>query len=522
VTPETTRILVVDDNDASRFVKVQILRRAGYEVTEARTGAGALTAVQMERPDLAVLDVNLPDVSGLEICRRLKDADGVPAIQVLQVSQTAITDIDRARGLDVGADMYLIEPIGSVVLLATVRALLRARQAEQELTEVAAREREARAEAERANRLKDEFVAMVSHELRTPLNAMTGWIWQLKRGALDEDGQQRAIEVLDRNARVQTQLINDLLDVSRISAGTLEVDLQPVSLQPIVTTTVDTALDSPSHKRKNIKIALNAPDTPILVLGDSARLQQVVTNVLNNAFQFTPQDGSIVIDCGVSGGTAFVRVCDTGTGIDPAFLPHVFERFRQARALATGPERGLGLGLAIVHYLMELHHGDVSLESEGLGRGTTCTISLPLVDEHVAERDAERAWSPSSLKGLRLLLVEDDADARDVLQSILTGYGAVVMTADSGTTAEALASEHAFDVLVTDIGLPDFSGGTLLQHMRAKGFKAPAVAVTAFATESDKRRLRSEGFLSHVAKPVDPERLARAVAEGARRLNDLR
>jgi signal transduction histidine kinase/BarA-like signal transduction histidine kinase len=517
-----TRILVVDDNDASRFVKVQILRRAGYLVTEARTGAGALASVQVEQPDLAVLDVNLPDISGLEICRRLKDSENTPAIQVLQVSQTAVTDADRALGLDLGADMYLIEPVGAQVLLASVRALVRARRAEEELNAAADREREARAEAERANKLKDEFVAMVSHELRTPLNAMTGWIWQLKRGALDEDGYRRAIDVLDRNARVQTQLINDLLDVSRISAGTLDVDLQPVSLQPIIATTVDTALDSPSHKRKQIRVTLNVPDAPIFVRADAARLLQVVTNILNNAFQFTPAGGSIVIDCGVKDGQAFVRVCDTGAGIDPAFLPHVFERFRQARALASGPDRGLGLGLAIVHYLMELHHGQVTLESEGLGRGTVCTITLPLVDERAVAAAAANDWSPSTLKGLQLLLVEDDADARDVLQSILTGYGAVVTTADSAAAAEAAFPTRKFDVLVTDIGLPDIRGDALLQRLRAKGFVAPAVAVTAFATEGDKRRLRSEGFLAHVAKPVEPERLARAVAEVAHRADENR
>ena len=221
---DTIRILVVDDNDASRFIKAQILRRAGYVVSEARTGTEGLEMVRALRPDLVVLDVNLPDVSGLEVCRTIKTEFGAPSIQVLQVSQTAVTDADRARGLDQGADMYLIEPLGAPVLLATVRALLRIRDAELQLEATLTREIEARQEAERANRAKDDFVAMVSHELRTPLNAISGSIWLLKHGSLADRTYKHLVDVLERNASAQARLINDLMDVSGIAAGKLDVE----------------------------------------------------------------------------------------------------------------------------------------------------------------------------------------------------------------------------------------------------------------------------------------------------------
>ena len=511
---DSARILVVDDNEAARFIKVQILRRADYVVTEARTGGEALAAVRAQRPDLAVLDVNLPDISGFDVCRQIKAEFNTPGIQVLQVSQTAVTEQDRAHGLDQGADMYLIEPFGAPVLLATVRALLRVRQAEADLERALASEKAAREEAERANHMKDAFVAMVSHELRTPLNAVTGAIWLLRHGARNQTNYDRAVDVLERNAQVQVQLIDDLLDISRIAAGKLDVKAQPVDLEAVVRNAAEAAAASPAHQRKNI--ALGVQTAPATVRGDAARLEQVVSNVLNNAFQFTPARGRIDVTCGVAGGRAFVRVSDTGTGIDPDVLPHVFERFRQGNE-TSGRERGLGLGLAIVNHLVQRHDGDISLESEGSGKGTTCTITLPLLDQASATADSRPAEMLQTLGGLRLLVVEDDADARDVLSMILRGYGADVTEVGSAQAALSAAVDKRFDVLVSDIGLPDVDGGELRKRLRDKGHTMPAVAVTAFATEEDRRRLTGLGFEAHVAKPVDPVLLARAVGKVAGR-----
>ena len=508
------RILVVDDNDASRFIKVQILRRADYVVTEACTGGEGLAAARDQRPELVVLDVNLPDMSGFDVCRQLKREFNIPGIQVLQVSQTAITEQDRAHGLDQGADMYLIEPFGSAVLLATVRALLRVRAAEAALERALSNEKAARTEAERANRMKDDFVAMVSHELRTPLNAVTGAIWLLRHGARNQQNYDRAVDVLERNAQAQVQLIDDLLDISRIAAGKLDVKLQPVNLEVVVRAAAEAAAASQTHQRKNIDLRVDT--TPTMVRGDAARLEQVVSNVLNNAYQFTPTGGHIELACGAAHDKAFVRVRDTGTGIDPDFLPHVFERFRQGRGNA-GRERGLGLGLAIVNHLVQRHQGEIILESEGEGKGTTVMITLPLFDRASAAADGPADDVKSTLAGLRLLLVEDDPDARDVLSMILRGYGADVTEADTGQRALSGAVDNGFDVLVSDIGLPDFDGGELVRRLRERGRMLPAVAVTASATEDDRRRLMGQGFQAHVAKPVDPVLLARTVAKVAGR-----
>jgi len=519
MSPDDARLLVVDDVDASRFIKVQMLRRAGFTVAEASTGTEALAYARAMRPDIVVLDVNLPDISGFDVCRQLKQDAGVPAVQVLHVSQTAITDTDRARGLDGGADMYLIEPFGATVFVATIRALLRVRRAEANLERALEAERQARDEAQRANRMKDEFLAMVSHELRTPLNAMTGWIWQLKRGAIDEESYQRAIDVLDRNARIQVQLINDLLDVSRIATGKLEIRLEATDLQQVVESAAAAAADSPIHRRKHVALDVHAE--PAFVLGDAARLHQVVTNVLNNAFQFTPGGGIVSVTSGVADGHAFVEIRDSGVGIDADFLPHVFERFRQERARATSREPGLGLGLAIVRDLVERHHGAVTIDSAGIGKGTTVTVTLPLLDPETPTDATETPAGTLTLQGLRLLVVEDDPDARELLHAILARYGAEVTTAEAAGPAEALVGEGRFDVVVSDIGLPDVSGADFIRHLRARGELVPAIAVTAFATDVDRKRLLDQGFVAHIAKPVDPVKLVTAVFSAARAVPQL-
>ena len=508
-----TRILVVDDQDAARFVKAQVLRRAGYVVNEASTGHDALELAAAEAPDLVVLDVNLPDLSGLDVCRRLKERVGSRNIQVLQVSQTAVSDADRVKGLDHGADVYLIEPFSASVLLATVRALMRVRRAEEGLAFALEREREAREEAQQANRFKDEFLAMVSHELRTPLSAMTGWIWQLQRGGLDPQTYRRAVEALDRNARLQIQLINDLLDLSRISAGKLSFDLEPIDVRPVVLAATESRLAHASHKRELIQLQVHAE--PAMILGDAGRLQQVIANVVNNAYQFTPEGGTIVVSSGTEGDHVVIRIRDSGAGIEPALLPHVFERFRQGRGSPGGRERGLGLGLAIVKYLVEQMHGTVRLDSEGAGRGATCTIELPLLTGETVGKSTALHAPMNSLDGLRLLLVEDDEDAREALEAILVTYGASVVAVEDALSAEESAVHNTFDVLVTDIGLPDASGGDLLERLRRSGHLLPAVAVTAFATLEERHQLLAQGFHAHVAKPVDPDRLVRSVATAA-------
>jgi signal transduction histidine kinase len=376
--PQTTgapaNVLVVDDNDAHRFAKATTLRRAGFLVTEASTGASALVAIRRQAIDLVLLDINLPDMSGLDVCAEIKADAALAPIQVLQVSSTAVTDADRVRGLAGGADAYLTEPTAPEVLLATLKALLRVRRAEQDRAAAFDREQEARVQAEQANQIKDRFLATLSHELRTPLNAALGWIALLKGGSLDAERQSRAIDALERSTRQQWALINELLDAASIQQRKMRIELSPVDLDAVGAAAVE--LVRPEALRKEIELDVSIQ--PIRVNGDPARLQQVLTNLLNNAVQFTAAGGRAALKINRDGDAALVRVEDSGIGIEPRFLPFVFEEFRQAD---SGNGRGgLGLGLAISRHIVELHGGRIAAESAGLGHGATFTVRIPAVD----------------------------------------------------------------------------------------------------------------------------------------------
>ncbi|HZP47576.1 MAG TPA: hybrid sensor histidine kinase/response regulator [Vicinamibacterales bacterium] len=352
-------VLVVDDQDPNRFAKAQILRRANYEVCEATNGHDALRVAADRDPDLVLLDVHLPDISGLEVCRRLKAEPRTVPIAVLQVSATAISDAERATGLENGADAYLTEPVSSEVLLATMRALDRVRQLEAELAA--------------ANRLKDEFLAVLSHELRTPLNVMLGRIAQLRDVRLPDDVRERAIDALERSARHQWQLVDELLDVARIEKGKLELQLADVDLADVVRGAVDAMTSRAAAGRVELRADIHSAP----VSGDANRLQQVVTNLVGNAVQFTPPGGLIRVSLSASGREVQLSVADTGVGIDAELLPHIFERFRQSSDPQQRGHRGLGLGLAISAGIVEAHGGRLAAASEGTGRGSTFTVVLP-------------------------------------------------------------------------------------------------------------------------------------------------
>jgi signal transduction histidine kinase len=367
-------VLVVDDEESGRFVKSQTLTRAGFAVRTSETGHDALALAAEINPDVITLDVNLPDISGIEVCARLRAMRTAPPFQILQVSNTAITVADRVRGLEHGADVYLTEPLDGDILIATIKALLRVRRAEEELAHAVERERAARAIAEEASRAKDEFIATLSHELRTPLNAVMGWIWQLRHSALDENATHRALDSLERNARLQAQLINDLLDISRISKGKLLLDIEPTNFRAVIDDALDLVRDPATAKR--VTVTIDAP-TECPVHADRARLQQIVTNLLTNAMQFTPQNGHIDVTLRADAAAVVLTVRDTGAGIEPEFLPHVFDQFSQGEGGLSRKHGGLGLGLAVVKQLVELHGGQVEATSDGAGRGATFTLTLP-------------------------------------------------------------------------------------------------------------------------------------------------
>lgn len=397
------------------------------------------------------------------------------------------------------------------------------KQAEAEREQLIESERLARAEAEEANRLKDEFLATLSHELRTPLTAILGWLPMLRADRLDEETAARALETVERNARAQAQLIEDLVDVSRVAGGKLKLNVKAaVGLNPLIAAAVD--IVRPAASARGIQIEISTEGSVGPVSGDPARLQQIIWNLLSNAVKFTSRDGWVYISLRQDGSAAELVVRDTGVGIHPDFLPSVFERFRQAESAVNRSHRGLGLGLAIVRHLTELHGGTVTAESPGEGLGSTFTIRIPLAalqsDEGVAiepnqPADGKTATTRQPLAGLRVLLVEDEPDARELLSLTLERCGAQVKAVE--TAQEALDSLHLLkmDVLLSDIGLPNESGYELIQRVRRLASDTrhiPAVALTAFASAKDRELALSLGFQMHLAKPVEPSVLVDAIA----------
>jgi CheY-like chemotaxis protein len=386
--------------------------------------------------------------------------------------------------------------------------------------------RSALAEAEEANRLKDEFLAVLSHELRTPLNAILGWARMLRAGTLPEADVPRALETIERNAQAQAQLIEDLLDVSRIVSGKLRLDMRPVDIGEVIEEAVDTVRPTADARGVALTVAINHVGP---VSGDGQRLQQVIWNLLTNSIKFTPQGGRI--DVRVDQAASMVRlvVSDTGQGIDPEFLPHVFDRFRQASSTPGQTRRkGLGLGLAIVRHLVEAHAGTVSAASGGIGKGATFTVELPvMVGRTVLSTEPPHGYAPSaleanlSLSGVRVLVVDDDADAREMLKVALEQYGAAVRIAASAQEAlQQVALEHP-DVLVSDIEMPDTSGYELVRSLRHSDNqdlrRLPAVALTAYARTEDRVKALLAGFQTHVPKPVEPAELVTVIASLAQR-----
>ncbi len=371
------------------------------------------------------------------------------------------------------------------------------------------------AAAEEASRLKDEFLATLSHELRTPLNAMLGWVQILRSSGLTPRDAEQAIDVIGRNARLQAQLVEDILDVSRIITGKLEIDREVVALGPVL----DAALASllPAASAKRIRVTKDVPEDAPPIEGDRKRLQQIFGNVLSNAVKFTPEGGAIAIRGVMGGDTIELVVADSGAGIAPDFLPHVFERFRQADSRSTRRHGGLGLGLAIARHLMELHGGTITAESAGPDQGTTITVRFPVWAERV---DAAATLTPIAaadplpeyrLDGMRIVVVDDQVDSRELLERIFQKRGASVIACADGQAALDALTAHRPNLLVADIAMPDMDGWGLIERARALPGHVPAIAVSAFARPQDRDRALASGFAGYCAKPLDVGDLLRAV-----------
>ena len=383
---------------------------------------------------------------------------------------------------------------------------------------------EAREAAENLSHLKDEFLSTISHELRTPLTPMLGWTNILRSGNADTATVARGIEVIQRNVRAQAAIIEDLLDVSRVMTGKLRLEFKPVGLAQVVEAAMDAVRPAAESKGIRLKFIMESSAGPIH--GDSNRLQQILWNLLNNAVKFTPRNGKVEVHLARVGSSVEIRVEDTGEGIDAAFIPQLFNRFSQEDSSTTRKHAGLGIGLSIVRHLVELHGGTVRAESPGKGRGATFIITLPVPVLVKVVHDAlptppfgtvATKSSQVRLDGLKILVVDDEADARDLISFVLTKWGANVTTAESVQDALNKMKNFKADVIVSDIGMPGEDGYVLIRKLRDTGSTVPAIALTAFARIEDRDRALSEGFQIHVAKPVEPEFLASAVARVAGR-----
>ena len=552
-------ILVVDDRDENLMALEAVLSDPSYRLVRARSGREALKEVLDQDFALILLDVVMPGVDGYETATLIRERPRSRQTPIIFLTANDFGVNYVFRGYTVGAVDYLVKPVPPDVLrskvavfvelfrrqealrighekleeriaertkeLATANLALSAEieeraKIEKERVQLLKREQVARVEAERANRLKDEFLATLSHELRTPLNAIMGWAHVLTQSSHDRDTVQRAASVIRQNATSQAQLIDDILDVSRIVGGRLVIESALVQTKRVIEDAIDALM--PAASAKNIHVTRELADG-LTVLGDRDRLQQVVWNLVSNAFKFTPKGGSVMIRLAESDGDVYIEVTDSGIGIPAEFLPFVFDRFRQADSSMSRRHNGLGLGMAIVRHLVELHGGTVAVESPGENKGTTFKLHLP---KHTGPVPAEKApasrndFTPEvpideleQLNGLHVLIVEDDADSRNVLALLLQRLGALVEAVGSAKDAYDRLQQRTPDVLVSDIGMPDEDGYAMIRHIRelSNGQRIPAIALTAYARKQDAEAALGAGYDQHLPKPVAPADLIRAI-----------
>ncbi len=517
---EQSTILVVDDREENRYVTWRILSRAGYKILEAATGKEALQLAAEKLPDLIVLDVHLPDMDGFEVCRVIKTTTATSTIPVLHLSASFVNAENRVYGLDCGADGYLTQPVQADEIVATVRALLRAHHAEEELRRTNER-LAAQAEAlERANQQlaeadmrKDDFLAMLAHELRNPLAPIRFAVELLDMaGAASPEQLRKQCEVIQRQVSHMSHLLDDLLDVSRVTRGKIHLHKETVDLRTIVEQAIEGIRMQVQDREQTLKY--QRPAEPIHVHGDPTRLEQIVRNLLDNAHKYTESGGTISVTVSVlnEDGTpqAEVRVADTGAGINPAILPYIFEPFVQAEQSLARTQGGLGIGLAMVKNLILMHGGSVDAKSSGQGRGSEFIVTLPLA-EPAKPVEPKRIIPQSNQEAgsQRVLVVDDNIDSASSLSELLELWGHDVRTCHDGTSALVMAREWQPNFILLDIGLPGMDGYEVARQLRLdeKTNGAVLVALTGYGAEEDRRRAQSAGFNEHLTKPVDLGRL---------------
>ena len=518
---EEARILVVDDEENLRITTAAILEKDGYIVDVAASGDEAISLLKNVDYDLVLTDLHMEGGDGLTVLNQIRHQSPFTISVVL----TGFASVESAiAALQEGAYDYLVKPCDIDSMRHTIRRgvehrrLMLAEQKARADLEQLNRELESRIEERtaelrilnedlaEANRAKDVFLATLSHELRTPLTPVVGWIKLLRNGTLDANGVAQALDAIERNAWLQSRLIDDLLDTSRIATGKLHYEPHPTDLNATVKAAIDTVLVSAASK--NIDLTFRLAPTPVVVMGEPVRLQQIVWNLVSNAIKFTEPGGRVTVHVESDGSEARVIVEDSGIGIDPEFLPHVFDRFRQADGSTSRMHGGLGLGLAIAHALTRMHGGKLEVESEGPGHGARFILHLKLEKELEAPVEVS-ALPVHTLIGLKVLIVEDSADTLALLRTIFIQQGAQVSTATTATEALSVLQSNTPDIIVSDIGMPDTDGFALLQKIRElpQLENTPAIAISGYASEADRKQALGVGYSALMAKPVDVDAL---------------
>ena len=511
------RLLVVDDEESLRITTAAIFEKEGYVVDTASSGDEAISLLSQGDYDLVLTDLHMEGGDGLSVLNQIRRH----APLTISVVLTGFASVESAiAALQEGAYDYLVKPCDIESMKHTIRRgvehrrLMLAEQKaradlkqlnldlEMRIEERTAELKRLNVELAEANRAKDVFLATLSHELRTPLTPVVGWIKLLRSGTLDEKSVLQALDAIERNAWLQSRLIDDLLDTSRIATGKLHFEPKPTDLNVVVNAAVDTVRSNAAAR--DINLSVNLAPASLVVMGEPVRLQQIAWNLVSNAIKFTDPGGKVNVTTGMSGAEAHLEVMDTGVGIEADFLPHVFDRFRQADGSTSRRHGGLGLGLAIADALAKMHGGRLEANSDGVGRGATFKLRMPLAT--VGSVTTEKpSVTVHSLQGLDVLIVEDSEDTLKLLSMIFEREGASVTTASSATEALSRAISKRPNIIVSDIGMPEVDGYQLLEQLRIlPGLgQVPAIAISGYASEEDRERALSVGYCALVPKPID-------------------
>lgn len=501
-------ILNVNDNEGARYMVSLMLERAGFRVLEAANGLDALALAEVQVPDLVILDVQLPDIDGFEVCRRLRTGPATASVKVLHTSATFVTPESKIQSLEGGADGYLSQPFEQAELIATCRSLLRLAETERQLRATAATLRE-------EDRRKDELLAMLAHELRNPLSAIAVSLPFIEQGAARTPSESRAREVIRRQTFHLGRLVDGLLDVARVTQGRIPMRCEPVDLGYLVGRVAESVRDSQMGARGQ-SLEMTLPTSRVFVNGDPLRLEQIFSNVLENASKYTPAGGhvSLSVSPDGEGKNARIVVKDDGIGIEPESLATIFGLFWQSDVSLDRTAGGLGIGLTLVRRLTELHGGTIEARSGGTGKGSEFEVRLPLcAAPEEQEPKHETSAAEGDGQGARLLLVEDNRDALESLAELCRLWGFDVVTAGTGPAGVMRALETNPDIAVVDIGLPELDGFEVARRLRAAPFgdRIHLVALTGYGAPDQRARALASGFDLHLVKPVAPDALEKVL-----------